>query len=826
MVFALIIINVKAQLSGTYTIGGTLPDYSTILSATTALTTQGVSGSVTFNIRNGTYYEYIAITSIPGSSASDTITFQSESGDSSLVKITYNTNSFMFANNCTVYREYGYYKFVLKNLTIENTNQQGFAILIPSYSGDVTIKNCSLLSSFFSLQGMSNCCNPAVNLLNCFVNGKITYVGTLNAVGTNFNCPSPLNQYSFLFNGGVLINNKFYGEINMYWGGNIVFDSNIIYSGGIMSSSGTNNIIIKNNVFHYDPLSQSINISQNNDSIQLINNEFGGKVNFSYANLCVFNRNKFHSSLTYSGRNALISNNFFYYDFFNSSIKISSKYNKVNNNNFAPHLTLDFSQSDSCDFKNNNVPKGWISGSNSTFSNNNYQGNIVPWDINPYNLNPNYVDTLTDLHTTNPLLIGKGSYIPTILTDIDSLSRPNPPSIGANEICLSSNSFNLSCGDSIKLTLCGFYNNPSVIWSPTNGLNDSTICKPMASPAVSTTYYAMDTTTGITDSLRVNVISFQVNSLPDTIITCGDSVLLYATFNASTTYQWLPIAGLNNPNIRIPVAKPLQTTTYTVTAINPLCGNTIDSITINIVPFQVHTLNDTTLYCGDSVMLDATVRANVTYQWYPLIGLYNPNIRNPIAMPLQTTTYTVTAVNPLCGSSIDSITLNVNPIPVAQFIVDSIVGVVAYFQNQSTCATTYQWHFGDGVNSNVTDPIHNYNFMSGTFVVSLFACNSFGCDTITHSIYIAPPNAIKESYSNNSITISPNPFSTLTTITFSSEQKNTIIKVVNVLGETIQQLTTSNQQLTLDMSNVAKGIYFVRIEDEKKNVVNRKIVVQ
>ena len=79
------------------------------------------------------------------------------------------------------------------------------------------------------------------------------------------------------------------------------------------------------------------------------------------------------------------------------------------------------------------------------------------------------------------------------------------------------------------------------------------------------------------------------------------------------------------------------------------------------------------------------------------------------------------------------------------------------------------------------------------------------------------------------ILIYPNPFTSTTTITFSEEQKNTKINITDVLGQTIQQLTTNNKQLTLDLSDVAKGIYFVRIESFDKlrmtnSVVNRKII--
>ncbi len=83
----------------------------------------------------------------------------------------------------------------------------------------------------------------------------------------------------------------------------------------------------------------------------------------------------------------------------------------------------------------------------------------------------------------------------------------------------------------------------------------------------------------------------------------------------------------------------------------------------------------------------------------------------------------------------------------------------------------------------------------------------------------------------NSISIAPNPFSTQTTISFSTEQKNTKLKVTNVLGEEVFQSTISSKQYTLDMTGVAKGIYFVRITtagsaSSPTDVVNRKIVVQ
>ena len=90
-----------AQLNGTYTIGGTNPSYPDFTTAISALSTSGISGNVTFNVRPGTYTERFEINSIPGNSATRTITIQAENGDSSSVILSNptatNTTNFLIA---------------------------------------------------------------------------------------------------------------------------------------------------------------------------------------------------------------------------------------------------------------------------------------------------------------------------------------------------------------------------------------------------------------------------------------------------------------------------------------------------------------------------------------------------------------------------------------------------------------------------------------------------------------------------------------------------------------------------------------------------------
>ncbi len=82
-----------SPMHGTYTIGGSSPDYNTLNDAVNALSANGVDGSVTFNIRAGTYNEQITIPDITGTSSSNTITFTSETSDATSVIITHSATS-------------------------------------------------------------------------------------------------------------------------------------------------------------------------------------------------------------------------------------------------------------------------------------------------------------------------------------------------------------------------------------------------------------------------------------------------------------------------------------------------------------------------------------------------------------------------------------------------------------------------------------------------------------------------------------------------------------------------------------------------------------
>ena len=148
LLFVLIVVGVfyplisRAQLSGTYTIGGASPDYATFSAAVIALNTNGVSGPVTFNVRTGTYNENIIIT-VSGTST-NTITFQSESGNSSDVTLTYSSASSSLG---TVKLDGADY-ITFRKMTIQATGASYSRVIYLKIGvNNTTIQNCRLIGS-------------------------------------------------------------------------------------------------------------------------------------------------------------------------------------------------------------------------------------------------------------------------------------------------------------------------------------------------------------------------------------------------------------------------------------------------------------------------------------------------------------------------------------------------------------------------------------------------------------------------------------------------------------------------------------------------------
>jgi hypothetical protein len=134
----------KSAIAGTFTVGGPSPDYPSIAAAVTDLVQNGVCGPVVFNIRNGNYNANIDLQSIPGSSSTNTVIFQSESGNRADVNISFAANA--TTNNFLV--RFGGASFItLRNLTLTATSTSfGRVLEFSGSSTDILVESCDLNS--------------------------------------------------------------------------------------------------------------------------------------------------------------------------------------------------------------------------------------------------------------------------------------------------------------------------------------------------------------------------------------------------------------------------------------------------------------------------------------------------------------------------------------------------------------------------------------------------------------------------------------------------------------------------------------------------------
>lgn len=135
-----------AQLSGTYTVGGTAPDYANLTLAVNALVAQGANGNVTFDIRPGNYdaqYSLGAITGNPG-----TITFRNSSNGAQAVNLRFDASD--DADN-HIFKVDGTAEVAFEKLTFRPLDEQyARAIVFQNAIESLRIEQCIFNGSTFA----------------------------------------------------------------------------------------------------------------------------------------------------------------------------------------------------------------------------------------------------------------------------------------------------------------------------------------------------------------------------------------------------------------------------------------------------------------------------------------------------------------------------------------------------------------------------------------------------------------------------------------------------------------------------------------------------
>jgi hypothetical protein len=446
------------SLAGSYSVGPS-GDYATLTAAVQALINCGISAPVTFNVSAGTYSGQIDIPNISGSSPTNTIKFIGSSMAScSLVHNTANS-----PENWHILRFNGCSNVSFENFTIRSTTTAGWLVHF------LNSIDCKLSKSKVEFSAT----NPTgTNYVAILVNGSNSTNSTQSATANNNTVDS------------CEVNNAYYGVyVNMTNGANNMFVSNTafreIHYYGLYFSGNSVPKVFNNTINMRTP---GTNFSY---GMYFVN------CNTSGTNFAVINNNKIWnagqygigmSSCTGGGNISIpgeIYNNMIGSGFRNPTsnwgiyMNSASRYNVYHNNINMDANTTDATSS-ALFVQNGNTVQVWnnhlsISATGfagaplwtnsntaiiNTMNNNNYFNasgsklltiSGVDYNINNFkaafpngggtnsvNSNPGYVSNM-DLNSREFCAIGF-NLTALIPRDINGVTRPIPPTIGANEV--------------------------------------------------------------------------------------------------------------------------------------------------------------------------------------------------------------------------------------------------------------------------------------------------------------------------------------------------------------------------------------------------------
>ena len=243
--------------------------------------------------------------------------------------------------------------------------------------------------------------------------------------------------------------------------------------------------------------------------------------------------------------------------------------------------------------------------------------------------------------------------------------------------------------------------------------------------------------TSIPDTMPVTVNVVPAALAGNDATYCNGSTTVIGTAStADYTYLWSPVNGLSsstvsNPTVSLtnPNGTPI-TQAYIVTTTNNGCSAS-DTMTLTINPVPAALFAHQQPQCLNVNKFNFAAIGNFfptdTFAW-----TFGANATPPVSTSKnQQVTYsaaqtaivslTISQSGCISNTYVDSVIIN--PMPVAAFSADSVVGCpdlnVCFINNSTSIGnTSYLWTFGDGQNSTTKTPCHVY-VAPGTYTVGL-----------------------------------------------------------------------------------------------------------
>lgn len=336
--------------------------------------------------------------------------------------------------------------------------------------------------------------------------------------------------------------------------------------------------------------------------------------------------------------------------------------------------------------------------------------------------------------------------------------------------------------------------NGALHYSWNTGANTASISS-IPSSSVSYTVTGVDAI-GCADTKTITVT---VNSVPSLSISPSSSVVCVgnsATLSASgaDTYSWS--SGATGATAAV---SPTTSSSYTVTgtSIQGCTGTQSISIAVNPLPIVSAMASPSTICSGQSATLTAS--GTSTYTWSN-----NASSSTTTVNPGTSTSYTVLGTNMQGCTGNTVITVNVSPLPSISIVSSSstlCAGQTATLN--ASGATSYTWNTGSNNASAIINPT-----VTTTYSITGITANSCS-NTATFTQPVVICTGLEESFSQNVLQISPNPFSDH--IRIHGSGINGMIRIVDAIGRTVYEVKGEEDLILSGLQNLASGLYYIVI---------------
>lgn len=189
-----------------------------------------------------------------------------------------------------------------------------------------------------------------------------------------------------------------------------------------------------------------------------------------------------------------------------------------------------------------------------------------------------------------------------------------------------------------------------------------------------------------------------------------------------------------------------------------------------------------------------------------------------------TITLIATDVNGACPDTATQI-VQINPLPSCEFTAkeEYINQKIGFIFEPTQSGLNYQWSFGDGNSSTEEKPFNGY-INNGNYIVRLRATTPEGCSCEKEINFSVANVGLTKNHVIAGVSVFPNPTSNLLNVEIENPTLVSKIQLLDVQGKVVLENTKINQNQTLSLAHLAKGVYTLKLESVNGSNVYKVIL--